>query len=166
MPLPEREGVDYYDKHWLRRVSSNFIFLLKLALEYALKIKNRFYTTNPRIYHLLLEKAKYNRDHPTEAERLLWKYLSTNTMGVHFRQQHPVMDYIPDFACLKLKLLIEVDGGYHFEGEQPERDTERTHNLESEGYTIIRFTNEEVLNNIDNTLERIVQSIEELSPQD
>ncbi len=129
-------------------------------------MKNRFYTTDPKIYHLLLEKAKYNRNHPTDAERMLWNYLQTNIMGVHFRQQHPVMDYIPDFACLKLKLLIEVDGGYHFEGEQPEKDAERTRNLESEGYTIIRFTNKEVLNNIDNVLERISQTIEELSPQE
>lgn len=135
---------------------------------YEMKKKNRFYTTDPMIYHLLLEKAKYNRNHPTLAEKILWNYLSTNTMGVHFRQQHPVMDYIPDFICLKLKLIIEVDGGYHFEGEQPERDYERTKNLETEGYTILRFTNENVYKNLDHVLTKISEAISLLSgePED
>lgn len=126
-------------------------------------MKGKFYTTDPMIYGLLLEKAKYNRNHPTQAERILWRYLAKNTLGVHFRQQHPIMDYIPDFACLKLKLLIEVDGGYHFVGEQRERDFERTKQLAGEGYTVLRFTNNEVYNDIDNVLTKIIDTINQLT---
>ena len=69
------------------------------------------------------------RKNPTEAESVMWSYLSDNKMGVHFRRQHPVCGYIPDFVSLKERLIIEIDGGYHFEGEQPEMDAERTQYL-------------------------------------
>ena len=95
------------------------------------------------------------RKKPTEAESVLWNYLSDNKMGAHFRRQHPVYNYIPDFVCLSKKVIIEVDGGYHFEGDQPEKDEERTYFLNKEGYIVLRFTNEEVLCDIDNTLEEI-----------
>ena len=95
------------------------------------------------------------RRNPTEAESVLWNFLSDNKMGAHFRRQHPVYGYIPDFISLKDKLIIEVDGGYHLEGEQPEVDAERTKYLNEEGFIVLRFTNEEVLCNIDNVLEEI-----------
>ena len=95
------------------------------------------------------------RRNPTEAESVLWNYLSDNKMGAHFRRQHPVYGYIPDFISLKDKLIIEVDGGYHFDGEQPELDAERTKYLNEEGFIVLRFTNEEVLCDIDNVLEEI-----------
>ncbi len=87
---------------------------------------NRFETTDGATYRLLHEKALEMRNHPTEAESYLWHYLVDNQMGVHFRRQHPVYGYIPDFVCLKYKLILEIDGGYHLEGEQPEKDQERT----------------------------------------
>ncbi|MBR1687068.1 MAG: 2-C-methyl-D-erythritol 2,4-cyclodiphosphate synthase [Prevotella sp.] len=101
------------------------------------------------------------RKHPTEAESILWNYLSDNKMGVHFRRQHPVFGYIPDFVCLKEQLIIEVDGGYHLEGEQPEKDAERTQWLESEGYTVIRFTNGEVLDDLEEVIGEIEEALEE-----
>lgn len=76
-------------------------------------------------------------------------------MGAHFRRQHIVVDYIPDFVCLSEKLIIEIDGGYHLEGEQPQRDEERTAELSAQGFRVIRFTNEEVVGDIDNVLNRI-----------
>ena len=82
-------------------------------------------------------------------------------MGDHFRRQHPVFGYIPDFICINKKLIIEVDGGYHFEGEQPEMDAERTRWLNEIGYTVLRFTNEEVLHDIDNVLEEISDALED-----
>ena len=100
------------------------------------------------------------RKKPTEAESVLWNYLSDNKMGAHFRRQHPVYNYIPDFVCLSKKVIIEVDGGYHFEGDQPEKDEERTYFLNKEGYIVLRFTNEEVLCDIDNTLEVIADALE------
>ncbi len=100
------------------------------------------------------------RKKPTEAESVLWNYLSDNKMGAHFRRQHPVYNYIPDFVCLSKKVIIEIDGGYHFEGDQPEKDEERTYFLNKEGYIVLRFTNEEVLCDIDNTLEVIADALE------
>ena len=82
-------------------------------------------------------------------------------MGEHFRRQHPVFGYIPDFICINKKLIVEVDGGYHFEGEQPEMDAERTRYLNEIGYTVLRFTNEEVLHDIDSVLEEISDALEE-----
>jgi 2-C-methyl-D-erythritol 2,4-cyclodiphosphate synthase len=116
---------------------------------------NRFETTDASTYQLLLDKAREMRRNPTEAESVLWNFLSDNKMGAHFRRQHPVYGYIPDFISLKDKLIIEVDGGYHLEGEQPEVDAERTKYLNEEGFIVLRFTNEEVLCNIDNVLEEI-----------
>ena len=119
------------------------------------KRRNRFETTDASTYQLLLDKAREMRKNPTEAEAVLWNYLSDNKMGVHFRRQHPVYGYIPDFVCLSEKIIIEIDGGYHFEGDQPEKDEERTSYLNKEGFVVLRFTNEEVLCDIDNTLEEI-----------
>ena len=82
-------------------------------------------------------------------------------MGEHFRRQHPVFGYIPDFICINKKLIVEIDGGYHFEGEQPEMDAERTRYLNEIGYTVLRFTNEEVLHDIDSVLEEISDALEE-----
>ena len=124
-------------------------------------MNNRFETTDASTYHLLLEKARQMRKNPTEAESVLWNYLAGNRMGDHFRRQHPVLGYIPDFICINKKLIIEVDGGYHFEGEQPEMDAERTRYLNEIGYTVLRFTNEEVLHDIDNVLEEITDALED-----
>ena len=74
--------------------------------------KYGYMTSDGYTYHLLLEKARYNRSHPTEAESMLWNYLRKGQLGCKFRRQHPVYDYIPDFVCIPLKLIIEVDGGY------------------------------------------------------
>ncbi len=118
-------------------------------------MKKGYETTDGATYNLLLEKAREMRNNPTEAEALMWNYLVGNKMGYHFRRQHPVMGYIPDFICLEKKLIIEIDGGYHLEGEQPEKDAERTAALSEEGHTVLRFKNEEVTGNLDFVLETI-----------
>ena len=69
-------------------------------------------------YPLLWKFAKENRNKPTEAERLLWFYLSNKQLGVRFRRQHIIGQYIADFACLEKMLIIELDGGYHSLPEQ------------------------------------------------
>ncbi|MBR6187980.1 MAG: 2-C-methyl-D-erythritol 2,4-cyclodiphosphate synthase [Prevotella sp.] len=101
------------------------------------------------------------RQNPTEAESILWKYLSGNKMGTHFRRQHPVYGYIPDFVSIKEKIIIEIDGGYHFEGEQPGKDKERTVWLNKDGFVVLRFTNEEVTGHIDYVLEEISDALED-----
>ena len=72
-----------------------------------------------------VKMQKYNRKHPTKAEELLWEHLRGKQLGVRFRRQHPVYDYIPDFVCLSLNLIIEVDGDYHLAEEQQLSDRER-----------------------------------------
>jgi very-short-patch-repair endonuclease len=82
-------------------------------------------------------------------------------MGIHFRRQHVLLDYIPDFVSLAKRLVIEIDGGYHLEGEQPQRDAERTFELSEQGFKVLRFTNEEVLGDIDKVLDTITKEIDD-----
>lgn len=124
-------------------------------------MNNRYETTDASTYQLLLDKAREMRKNPTEAESVLWPFLSGDKMGAHFRRQHPVFGYIPDFICISHRLIIEVDGGYHFEGEQPEKDEERTLQVNQAGYVVLRFTNEEVLCNTDVVLEEIADALED-----
>ncbi len=120
------------------------------------------YQTASANYKILEEFALANRNNPTEAERILWEYLKGGFMGEHFRRQHVLLDYIPDFVCLSKKIIIEIDGGYHFEGEQPERDAERAEELKKQGFTVVRFTNEEIINNVDKVLETITNHLSSL----
>ena len=92
----------------------------------------------------------------TEAESALWKYLKSNGLGHKFLRQHIIGDYIVDFLCRDKMLVIEVDGGYHSERTQQEDDAVRQQWLESIGYKVIRFSNEEVLFNLDKTINTIM----------
>ena len=94
----------------------------------------------------------------TDAERALWNAIR-NIPNKRFRRQHPIGDYIADFICLKHKLIIEVDGGYHSEPHQQEDDAARTLDLNRMGYRVIRFSNEEVLYNTENVIEQIKNNI-------
>lgn len=128
-------------------------------------MKYGYTTTDGTTYQLLLEKAQKMRNNPTEAESLLWQYLRRNGLKEHFRQQHPICGYIPNFVCLRLRLIIEIDGGYHSEGEQQEQDKIRQDYLEKEGFSFLRFTNEEVLYDTDETIGIIKDTIEELKTE-
>ena len=84
------------------------------------------------------DRARELRKTPTEAERLLWKYLRRRQLiGHRFRRQYPIGSYIVDFFCFEERLAIELDGGHH--SQQTEYDTERTAFLESEGVRVLRF---------------------------
>ncbi|PZX92584.1 hypothetical protein DOS84_15245 [Flavobacterium aquariorum] len=100
-----------------------------------------------------LRMHKKLRENATEAEEFLWLALRENQLdGYKFRRQHPLSIYIADFYCHKLKLVIEIDGGYHKTKEQIILDKERTDTIELQGLKVIRFTNEEVLLNLSNVL--------------
>lgn len=107
-----------------------------------------FETAEETSYDLLKQYANENKMFMTEAEQLLWKLLRGKGIGYKFRRQHIIGEYIVDFANLHYKLVIEVDGKYHFKGDQPVSDEIRTADLNRMGYTVIRFTNDEVLNHI------------------
>ena len=113
------------------------------------------HTADPMLYGLLKERAEEMRKNPTEAEKVLWEALRGNGLGVKFRQQHIIEDFIVDFFCNEYKVTVEVDGGYHKEADQMKSDEERTARLNELGYTELRFTNEEVLCDLDNVLKKI-----------
>ncbi|MCB0119709.1 MAG: endonuclease domain-containing protein [Anaerolineales bacterium] len=94
----------------------------------------------------------------TPAEAKLWAYLRNDQLGVSFRRQHAIGNYIPDFVCIEKKLIIELDGSQHL--EQEEYDKERTQYLESQGYKVIRFWNNEVTNNIEGVILVIMNALE------
>ena len=96
----------------------------------------------------------------TPAERKLWSRLRNNQLnGVNFRRQHAVGKYIPDFCSPKEKLIVELDGSQHL--EQEEYDVQRTKYLESDGYKVIRFWNNDVTNNIDGVILAIIHAMED-----
>ena len=104
-------------------------------------------------------RARELRKQMTPAEKHLWHYLRNAQLdGAHFRKQHAVGTYIVDFFCAKSKLVVEVDGDSH--AEQVAYDAERTRWLnEEKRYRVIRFTNREVLRNIEGVLEVIRAAI-------
>ena len=116
-------------------------------------------TADEMEYELLKNNAIHNRQYATEAERLLWHYLKEKKIGYKFRRQHIVGEYITDFINLKHKLIIEIDGKYHQEVEQVKKDAQRTQYLEQKGYSVIRFTNEEVFNHMEDVIKKIKETI-------
>ena len=120
---------------------------------------NMFYGALP----IHFEFARELRNNPTEAESFLWDHLH-NIKGIRFKRQHPILYFIADFYCHKAKLIIEVDGGYHTIPEQYEYDKNRNTDLEELGLKVIRFTNEQVLFEIENTLYIIEKEIKERTP--
>ena len=98
----------------------------------------------------LQPNANRLRKEMTKAEACLWKYVlrAKKMKGFQFRRQRPVLNYIADFMCKELMLVVEVDGSIHHLEEVAKNDLERQKALEEAGFTVVRFTNEEVLENI------------------
>ena len=120
-----------------------------------------YQTADPMLYPLLRDFARKNRNNPTEAETLLWNYLKNNGLGTTFKRQHIIGEYIADFVCMDSKLIVELDGKYHQLPQQQTSDIERTKWLENKGFRVIRFTNEELFDNIDQVLEKIKDNLYE-----
>lgn len=98
----------------------------------------------------------------TTAENTLWQQLSNKQMkGIRIKPQHPIFQFIADFYCHNAKLVIEVDGGIHSLPENREYDINRELVIKEFGIEVIRFTNEEVLFNIEKVLEQILMTIEQ-----
>lgn len=113
-------------------------------------------TADPSLYDILKEHAKSNKDNPTNAELVLWELLKGKQLeNYKFRRQHIIGQYIADFVCLPHKLIVEVDGKIHQLPENKESDEIRTNWLESHGFKVLRFTNEQVLSDPENVLHEI-----------
>ena len=104
----------------------------------------------------LTKLARQLRKDATDAERLVWKYLRARQLNnVKFRRQQPIGPFIVDFVCFEKKLIIEIDGGHHSENE--EINLRRTEWLRAKGYRVIRFWNNEVLQNSRGVFEEILK---------
>ncbi|MDH6310100.1 leucyl-tRNA synthetase [Dysgonomonas sp. PFB1-18] len=113
------------------------------------------HTTNKSDWNTNIDNARENRKNPTEAENILWQMLRGKALGYKFRRQHLIDRFIVDFVCFEKGIIIEVDGGYHNTPEQKEYDEQRSAILTDLGYQILRFSNEEVIGNIDEVLTKI-----------
>lgn len=105
------------------------------------------------------EKAGALRKNQTDAERLVWYHLRNRRLAGHkFRRQHPIGPFIVDFACVEEHLIIELDGGQH--AIQGEHDGQRSRYLESRGYKVMRFWNNQVLKDIQVVIAAILETLE------
>jgi len=105
-------------------------------------------------------RARELRNNPTDAERMLWRQLRLWQIdGYKFRRQQPLGHYIVDFVCLEKRLVVEVDGGQHAE-QQMKYDSERDAWLAAQGFSVLRFWNDEVLKNIDGVKEIILNKLQ------
>jgi very-short-patch-repair endonuclease len=118
-----------------------------ISVEYPM-----YFGAKPEIFKL----AKKLRKIQIEAEKLLWSRLNNNQIiGLQFRRQHPINRFIADFYCPKIKLIIEVDGSIHELPEYQSHDIGRSEILNDFGIAVIRFTNEQIIEQIDSTVEEI-----------
>src|SRR5215467_12416770 len=106
-------------------------------------------------------RARSLRANSTDAEQIIWSALRAHRMnGASFRGQAPIGPYVVDFVCHAARLVIELDGGQHFESRQERRDARRDAFLASKGFRVLRFNNHDVMTNRDGVLETIAMAIE------
>ena len=109
--------------------------------------------------------AKQLRKNSTDAERTLWKHLRAYQVNRHkFRRQQPIGPYIVDFVCFEQKLIIEVDGGQHARPDEAEYDEARTEWMESQGFHLLRFWNNQVLREIGPLKQAVLNAREAVHP--
>ncbi len=105
----------------------------------------------------IFQNAEMLRLNMTDAENIVWERINKNQLGYRFKAQHPIDIFIVDFYCHKFGVVVEIDGEIH--NLQKEYDLGRTHELEKFGLKIIRFTNSEVMNNIDCVISKIKEHL-------
>jgi very-short-patch-repair endonuclease len=121
----------------------------------TMPIKN--IVTDQKVTKEKLQRAKELRREMTPAEKILWKELRANKLGVHFRRQQIIQGFIVDFYCHKAGLVVEVDGDVH--DLQKEEDERREKVLREMGLRVVRFGNDEVVRGLSTVVERIQESI-------
>lgn len=116
--------------------------------------------TKPPTDPLILDRARRMRREMTEAELKLWRILRNRSLvGIKFRRQVPIGNYIADFCCLDRRLIVEVDGGQHAELEVA--DAWRSRFLKQEGFRVLRFWNDQVLSGLEFAVTEILAAISE-----
>src|SRR6185312_6039885 len=117
--------------------------------------ESMFYGSSPVIF----ANAKKLRNEPTASEIIFWSLLKQHFPGYRFKRQHPISQYIADFYCHKLKLVIEIDGAYHLSDESKINDKIRDEFMQSLGLEIIRFTKQEICEKGENVIMRLKKMI-------
>jgi very-short-patch-repair endonuclease len=108
----------------------------------------------------LFKYARDLRKRQTDAERIVWEMLRDRKFqNLKFRRQHPIFDFVADFYCHSLKLIVEIDGGYHDLPEQAIYDQERDKHFEEYSYNVIRFPNKDVLFDLKSVRRRLREYI-------
>lgn len=116
---------------------------------------NKFNLPSPSTQ--MIERSRRLRQQSTSAEQFLWELLRNRRLhGLKFRRQHPIGNFIADFFCGEYRLVIEVDGAVHQEKTQVERDFRRENILKANNLNILRFTNEEILDDTEIVLQKII----------
>jgi len=109
--------------------------------------------------HYIFNNATKNRNNLTESELAFWNEVKGDKLGCRFRRQHPIGEFIADFYCHKYLLVVEIDGEYHDDPDQKRQDLYRTNEIERCGIKIIRFTNYQVLHEIESVITTIKEFI-------
>jgi leucyl-tRNA synthetase len=152
------ESLKESQRNWIGKSVGAMVKFPILTFPEGEGTKKPGYMTGGNNSHLLLEKAKKMRENPTDAEKILWEKLKSKNISYKFRQQHLIDDFIVDFVCLSKKLIVEVDGKIH--DSQEEQDLARTSVLKDKGFKVIRFTNDEVIQDVENVLAQIKRELE------
>ena len=113
--------------------------------------RRMFYGANSEVFR----KAYLLRSRETEVEKLLWNRLNKNQLGCRFKRQHPIANYVADFYCHKAKTVIELDGQYHSRKMQKAKDLLRETLIKELGLSILRFSDQQVIENIDEVVYKI-----------
>ena len=121
----------------------------------------RFFTTNPKLWRALQDRALEMRKNSTNGEKIIWDLLRKNTTEYHFRRQHIIDRFIVDFVCIEKKLVVEVDGDIH--DYKKEEDKKRTEILNQMGFEVIRFTNNEVIKKPKDVKQKILSKLNVIS---
>ncbi len=147
-------------KNWIgRSEGAEITFHLSPALSKGEGEKPGYHTTNSLDWRSNIDNARAMRKNPTQAEDALWEILRSKKLGYRFRRQHLIGMFIVDFVCIEKRIVIEADGGYHNSEEQKEYDEQRSHFLVENGYRILRFNNEEIIVNPENTTTKIADAL-------
>jgi len=137
-----------------------------MSKKYISKESPLYLTRKGGIKGIEVEKARQLRQQATEAEKILWKALRNRELNnLKFRRQHPIASYVVDFYCAEVILIVEVDGSMHNIPEERNYDKARQEDLENMGYSVIRFTNTQIENDLDNVLSIIIKTAEEQKKQ-
>jgi very-short-patch-repair endonuclease len=114
----------------------------------------------------LKDFAQKNRNNSTKAEVYIWSHvLRASLTGYKFRRQRPILNYIADFMCIELKLIIEVDGFTHLDESVRAKDKEKQKTLEQHGFKVLRFTDGEIIKSLGWVNDKIMEVIKELESE-